>query len=314
LLRLLFAHVSYPNRRSGSPIRRPNQPSFVQKFPIHGTDQAAGKSSNRTESELNVDRPKLTVHFYCTKYPSSTFSSFALMPCTCSAGLCSNCACGKGGRLCIPACHGPGNSACMNTAEGKKVSALPLAEVRKTLAAAGLDVIGNQPELRRRMVDHLIALSAASTPGAVAATNDTSPNSNAALIKAAQACGDDYAALLSLAGEPVSVSSPAAVLRRSFLKLSVRLHPDKNVGVPGAAIAFQALVLAFERLSQGAEAATADTSTQSSQPRARMDTTVVRSNTGCVQTRIYCPRCRMDWPRKELGLEDAAYNFLMVRW
>ena len=31
-----------------------------------------------------------------------------------------------------------------------------------------------------------------------------------------------------------------------------------------------------------------------------------------VQTRIECPRCQMDWPRKELGLEDGAYNFFMT--
>lgn len=194
----------------------------------------------------------------------------------------------------------------MNTPTGLRVQRIPLAEVRKTLAQAGLDVIGNQPELRQRLVAHLDAQARAAH-----ASLDVSPAprdseasdapSNAAIIQAALACGDDYAALLSLAGgEPVTPDSPVAVMRRAFLRLSLKLHPDKNGSIPGAPAAFQALVLAFERLSQqqpqqedklgrGGRGSDGDDSAPR-RPRERVDVDAPRSNEGCFQTRLYCPR------------------------
>jgi len=37
-----------------------------------------------------------------------------------------------------------------------------------------------------------------------------------------------------------------------------------------------------------------------------------RSNSGCYQTKIKCPRCKNVWNTNDLGLEDASYNFFMM--
>ena len=210
-----------------------------------------------------------------------------------------------------------GNSICLNTIEGQKVAALGVPEVRKTLAGLGLDVIGNGNELKRRLADYLLSQATTSVAAsenassAAPATAAGQPQRATALIKSAIECGDNYADLLSLGGTPVSASTPASELRRVYLKLSLVLHPDKNGNSAESKQAFQALVLAFERLSQPTDEGDSGDRSAKSRPRERVDTSVQRSNAGCVQTRIYCPRCRMDWPRKELGLEEAAYNFFM---
>ena len=193
----------------------------------------------------------------------------------------------------------------MNTPTGLRVQRIPLAEVRKTLAQAGLDVIGNQPELRQRLVAHLDtqARAAHASLDESAAPEARDAPSNAAIIQAALACGDDYAALLSLAGgEPITPDSPVAVMRRAFLRLSLKLHPDKNGNIAGAPAAFQALVLAFERLSQqepqqeeklgrgGRGGGDGGDDSAPRRPRERVDVDAPRSNEGCFQTRLYCPR------------------------
>ena len=116
----------------------------------------------------------------------------------------------------------------------------------------------------------------------------------------------------------LTAASPIADFRKAYLKLSIRVHPDKNGGSGEAKLAFQHLVFALERLSQPGGAASGKSagggsSSAAAAPRQRVDTAALnpRSNEGCVQHKILCPRCGMDWPRKELGLEDAAYNFFM---
>jgi 6,7-dimethyl-8-ribityllumazine synthase len=64
------------------------------------------------------------------------------MPCVCVANIClTTCACGRGGTPCTAACHGGrglvGNLQCLHWKEGLVVNALPLAEIRKTLARSG---------------------------------------------------------------------------------------------------------------------------------------------------------------------------------
>ena len=212
------------------------------------------------------------------------------------------------------------------------MKALPLAEVRKTLAASGLDCIGSMNELKRRLAEHVIASSgggsgagagsAASGGGSgagvgSAASGGGGVGGNAALIKQVLEAADDYAALLSLSGAPITAASPLAEMRKAYLRLSMRVHPDKNGGSAEAKGAFQALVLALERLAQpggaGEGGGARGAASAAPAPRQRVDPSALapRSNAGCVQHKVLCPRCGMDWPRKELGLEDGAYNFFM---
>jgi len=258
------------------------------------------------------------------------------MPCSCALGACSSCACGKAGRACTAACHGGArNSYCLNDETGRKLGALSAAEVRRLCVAAGVSIIGNAAELKTALATHMREEAASAAPAAAAASSSSSSSSsssaaapsgatNSATVKAVIAAGEDYAALLSLSGIAVTAASPAAELRKAYLRLSLKVHPDKNGASAEARSAFQLLVTALERLAQpdggedgdgagaGAGAAGGRRAAAAPRPRERVDTSVSRSNEGCFQTRVFCPRCRMDWPRKELGLEDAAYNFLMM--
>ena len=193
--------------------------------------------------------------------------------------------------------------------------------MRKTLARAGLDVIGNANELKRRLADHMLSSAASSvtadtTTAAAPGPDSGRARSSAAIIRDVNAAPDDYAAILSLAGSPITAASPPDDVRKAYRLLALRLHPDKNGNSAEAKQAFQALVLAFERISEvplpDGGRGDAVATKHASQPRTRVDTSVVHSNVGCVQTRVLCPRCGMDWPRAELGLEPGAYTFFMM--
>lgn len=67
---------------------------------------------------------------------------------------------------------------------------------------------------------------------------------------------EDWAAILSLGAVgqgPVTRQSPTAQLRKAYHRLSLNVHPDKLRGVGEATRAFQAVVTAFERLSEPEE-------------------------------------------------------------
>ena len=59
----------------------------------------------------------------------------------------------------------------------------------------------------------------------------------------------DYVFILSLSGKVVRETSSKAELRKSYLLLSSKVHPDKNPGSQEAKKAFQAVSEAFERLA-----------------------------------------------------------------
>ena len=217
--------------------------------------------------------------------------------CSCDAGLCSTCACSKAGRPCGPSCHGGrglgGNCSCLNFPEAQALSGVPVAQVRKELARGGLDCIGNPNELKRRLAEHRRAAGgggagagagagAAAGAGAGAGAGGASGAGGAdALIKAVLARADDPAALLSLGagGLAITASTPEVDLRRAYLRLSLKIHPDKNGGSTESKAAFQALVSALEHI--GSAPATKGGASAASAPRSRVDTSVSRSNDGC---------------------------------
>ena len=69
------------------------------------------------------------------------------------------------------------------------------------------------------------------------------------LMKVILANEGDYVFVLSLSGKVVRETSSKAELRKSYLLLSTKVHPDKNPGSQEAKKAFQAVSEAFERLA-----------------------------------------------------------------
>eukprot|EP00668_Euglena_longa_P011746 GGOE01014162.1.p1 GENE.GGOE01014162.1~~GGOE01014162.1.p1 ORF type:complete len:482 (+),score=37.08 GGOE01014162.1:47-1492(+) len=65
------------------------------------------------------------------------------------------------------------------------------------------------------------------------------------LVHSILALTDPYL-ILSTAGEPLSMLSPDVDIRRAYLKLSAKIHPDKLDGMPEANEAFQLLLKAYE--------------------------------------------------------------------
>ena len=127
------------------------------------------------------------------------------MPCACAAGQCGTCACAKSGVACGDECHGgrglEGNCSCLNFAEAFQTKKMPIKDVRKTLAASGMDVMGNKGELCRRLADHLREINGSTAAASAGAGKPSGSGGAARLIKAineASEAGEDNAALLSL--------------------------------------------------------------------------------------------------------------------
>ena len=243
--------------------------------------------------------------------------SSSMPKCNCKAGACKTCACAKAKVDCGPQCHGgtglPGNCGCLNFAEAHQAKALGVSAVRKTLAQNGMDCMGNKDELVRRLADHLRSVkassaSAASDGAAASGGGGGGARLIQAIIEKADA-GEDDAAILSLSGVEVSSSSGTSDMRKAYLKLSLKIHPDKNGSSPDSKNAFQILVSSYEALSNPEAAEAAKNGPKKPREKAKQ---VVRSNAGCHNTKVNCPRCHMEWGRAELGLETAAYNLLMM--
>ena len=122
----------------------------------------------------------------------------------------------------------------------------------------------------------------------------------------------DYVFILSLSGKIVKPSSSKAELRKAYLMLSSKVHPDKNPGSLSSKKAFQAVSEAFERLANPEKFE--DDEEDDGKPAKKRQKTerFTRGNSGCFLTKVKCPRCRDNWSPSDLGLEDSAYNFLML--
>ena len=108
------------------------------------------------------------------------------MPCACALGACASCACAKAGRACTAACHGGAAQAyCLNDEVGRRLSALPAAEVKKLCIASGLSLIGNAAELKTALAQRLRAEAAEAAPA---------PSSSSSSSAAARADGGAPAA------------------------------------------------------------------------------------------------------------------------
>ena len=148
--------------------------------------------------------------------------------------------------------------------------------------------------------------------GALAAGGGGMGGGNEDLMAVIMEHEGEHTFILSLSGKMVAASSSKVELRKAYLLVSAKVHPDKNPGSQAATKAFQVLVEAFERLANP-EKFEEDEEDDDGKPAKKRQKTerVVRGNSNCFATKIKCPRCREVWSTTYLGLEDAAFNFLM---
>ena len=225
-------------------------------------------------------------------------SEFMVSKCICDTRPCVGvgCPCSKAGNLCSDACH-MGKSwdsvPCLNTEHGLKVKSLKPAEVRSALCDAGLSVVGDNNELRKRLAIHSSTLTANSQLEESSVKASKSKDNTEELMNVILANEGDYEFILSLSGKIVKASSGKAELRKSYLLLSAKIHPDKNPGSSVSQKAFQAVLESFERLANPEKFEEDD---DDGRPTKRKKTErFTRGNEGCFQTKIRCPRCRDSW-------------------
>ena len=209
---------------------------------------------------------------------------------------------------------------CLNTPIGAKVKLLKPAEVRAALCEAGLSPIGDKVELQKRLAVHFKAKGGGggdagdddSKAGGGDADNGKQ-DSNEALMEVIMSHAGEHTYILSLSGKMVAATSSKAELRKAYLMVSAKVHPDKNPGSQIATKAFQVVVEAFERLANPEKFEDDDDDDDGKPAKKRQKTErVVRGNQNCYETSIQCPKCRDAWKTNDLGLEPGAYNFLML--
>ena len=235
--------------------------------------------------------------------------------CRCkSGGLCKTCPCAKAGNPCGPSCGcGKGESSwCLNFPEAINIRKTKMSngDIKRALAAAGLSPVGTKDEIVLRLAKYLQSQKKDSMPNPEGKSeprvSSQCGNNSKEIISKIQEIQDSHYDILSLSGLKIDSQSSVAMMRKAYLKLSRKIHPDKHSGSSEAKRAFQCLVLAFDTISNPSE----DDEVEQSSKRRKV-TRVQRSNTGCYKTRIHCPRCHIQWGTSDLGLEKGSYNFFM---
>lgn len=189
-------------------------------------------------------------------------------------------------------------------------------EVRLALCDASLSPVGDKAELQKRLAIYFTAKGGGKENKENGDTNgkQEKDSTNEDLMNVILANEGDYIFLLSLSGKMVQATSSKAELRKAYYLVSTKVHPDKNSGSQIATKAFQIVVEAFERLANPEKFEEEDEEDDDGKPAKKRQKTerIVRGNEGCYVTKIKCPRCRDVWDTTFLGLEDAAYNFMML--
>ena len=215
----------------------------------------------------------------------------------------------------------------LKTPDNDPVHQIKLGPLKKYAAKAGVSPIGSLDEVLFAYIEFLKkngnnsnhnnkSSSSSGIPAAASAGGDAaaSNTNNTALLSTKVlelADEDDFIGILRLGVAPtaaadLTASSSVAILRKSYLKLSLKLHPDKNRKCPDATKVFQAVVNAFERLSQ-------PELIDDVKNKSKKHTAISRSNTGCKRSRVCCPRCKSIWSETTVeGNPDYFYNFMMT--
>lgn len=204
----------------------------------------------------------------------------------------------------------------LKTPDGDPVHLLKLSKIKPYAAKAGISPIGSLDEIMFSYMEFLEENMSNDTDSqAESSRNDGAkpkngkPNAaklSSKVLELAEV--DDFIGILNLGGANLTKSSSVAVLRKAYLKLSLVLHPDKNKSCPDATKVFQALVNAYERISQPELVEEAKV-TKGQKKAAKIS----RSNAGCKRTRVRCPRCKTSWSESSVeGNPEYFYNFLMT--
>jgi len=197
--------------------------------------------------------------------------------------------------------------------DGKNPAQLPKNLLKKQCAKRGLSCVGNVDE----MLTLLMADLRKAHPGKVvtAGANPNDPNDSNfddaedSSINIAQQIlvlseRFDYTGILSLMGDNVTESTPTGKMRKAYLKLSLLVHPDK-LKSDVATKAFQAVITAFERLTKP------ELFVEEEGEGGTKAKKISRSNKGCFRTKIFCPRCHVQWGTNVDGVPEYFYNFFM---
>lgn len=144
--------------------------------------------------------------------------------------------------------------------DGKNICLLKMGELKKFAARNGVNPMNTQDEILTELVDMLkkrgktsdSSASSTATPATdtITATSSTSNQAVDPIALARRVLEldelNDYEGILNIATTKetrVNKSSPAALMRKAYLKLSLLIHPDKlGRTFEHATKAFQALV------------------------------------------------------------------------
>ena len=188
--------------------------------------------------------------------------------------------------------------------------ALNNSQLQKALADRGLSPIGDKDELISRLVENMKAMKCEGNKSDLAETNDGSKeDEDVALAKEILKMeSSDYGRVLSILGDKITAESSIGAMRKAYLKISLKIHPDKlQSRFKDATKSFQILVSAYERLSQP-ELFSKDED-KDTKKKAK---SLARSNQGCYRTKLFCPRCRSEWGLPISGVEKYDYNWMMM--
>ncbi len=199
---------------------------------------------------------------------------------------------------------------------------LPGGELKKVAAKRGISPMLTPEEMLDELIKKLesekgsTAASSSTSNGETTTTNNNTSTNNAIIIaKKIIELAENYddEGIINILNQStdtrITRTSPIAAMRKCYLKLSLLIHPDKlGRDFEHATKAFQALVIAFERLSSP----DATPITPASSASGKKPLSINRSNEGCYRTIIKCPRCRVAWGDNIDGNPDYYYNFLMM--